>query len=57
MYIAQLLDVTYTFQVLDIESNNIEDDGMAVISKALEHKRSLAKLWVAECGLSVKGMV
>ena len=55
MYISQLLNVTHTLQELDIRSNDIGDDGMAVISEALQHNKSLTKLNVMKCGLSVKG--
>jgi len=57
VYINQLLNVTHTLQVLYMYGNDIGDDGMAVISEALQHNKSLTKLWVAECGLSVKGTV
>ena len=46
-----------TLRVLDVSFNDIGDDGMAVISEALQHNKSLATLWVVECGLSVKGTV
>ena len=57
VYISQLLNVTHTLQVLHMSSNDIGDDGMAVISKALQHNKSLTALEVAFCGLSVKGTV
>ena len=57
VYISQLLNVTHTLQVLYMNGNDIGDDGMAVISEALQHNKSLTKLWVGECGLSVKGTV
>ena len=56
-YISQLFNVTYTLQELIIGYNNIGDDGVAVISEALQHKKSLTKLWVHQCGLSAKGTV
>ena len=46
-----------TLRVLDVSSNGISDDGMAVISEALQHVKSLTTLWVGRCGLSVKGTV
>ena len=46
-----------TLRVLDVSSNDIGDDGMAVISEALQHNKSLTTLSVANCGLSVKGTV
>ena len=46
-----------TLRVLNVSGNDISDDGMAVISEALQHNKSLTILGVAECGLSVKGTV
>ena len=46
-----------TLRVLYVIHNDIGDDGMAVISEALQHNKSLTTLGVAECGLSVKGTV
>ena len=57
VYISQLLNVTHTLQELIMYSNDIGDDGMAVISEALQHNKSLTTLLIAECGLSVKGTV
>ena len=57
VYISQLLNVTHTLQELDMSSNDIGDKGMAVISEALQHNKSLTTLWVVKCGLSVKGTV
>ena len=56
-YISQLLNVTHTLQEFNIGANNIGDDGIAVISKALQHNKSFTKLWVHRCGLSAKGTV
>ena len=57
VYISQLLNVTRTLQKLDMTQNDISDDGMAVISEALLHNKSLTRLWVDKCGLSVKGII
>ena len=58
VYISQLLNATTTLDNLDMVDNyNIGDEGMAIISEALEHNKSLTKLWVAGCHLSVKGIV
>ena len=46
-----------TLRVLNFSSNDIGDDGMAVISEALQYNKSFTRLLVAECGLSVKGTV
>ena len=56
-YISQLLNVTHTLQCLNISGNDIGDDGMAVISGALQHNKSLTGLFLSSCGLSVKGTV
>ena len=57
VYISQLLNVTHTLQYLNMKYNDIGDDGMAVISEALQHNKSFTTLRVAQCGLSVKGTV
>ena len=56
-YISQLLNVTHTLQELDIGNNDIGDDGIAEISEALQHNKSLTTLSVQWCGLSAKGNV
>ena len=55
--IAHLLNVAPTLQYLDMSHNDIGDEGMAIISEALQHNKSLTTLEVAKCGLSVKGTV
>ena len=55
--ISQILNVTHSLQELNINSNYISDDGMALISEGLKHNKSLITLRIAECGLSVKGTV
>ena len=40
-----------------MDSNDIGDDGLAEISEALQHNKSLTTLRVGQCGLSVKGTV
>ena len=57
VYISQLLNVTPTLQRLDMDINDIGDEGMAMISEALQHNKSLTTLGVGRCGLSVKGTV
>ena len=46
-----------TLRELGVSLNDIGDDGMAVLSEALQHNKSLTTLMVARCGLSVKGTV
>ena len=57
VYISQLLNITHTLQYLNMSQNDIGDEGMAIISEVLQHNKSLTKLKVEECGLSVKGTV
>ena len=57
VYISQLLNVTHTLQELNMSNNDIGDDGMAVISEALQHNKPFTRLGVVRCGLSVKGTV
>ena len=44
-----------TLRVLCVNSNDISDDGMALISEALQDSKSLTNLVVGQCGLSEKG--
>ena len=46
-----------TLRVLNVSRNDIGDEGMAVISEALQHNKSLTILRIVQCGLSVKGNV
>ena len=46
-----------TLNVLNVNRNDIGDDGMGVISEALQHNKSLTILRVGGCGLSVKGKI
>ena len=57
MYISQLLNATHTLEAINIANNDIGDDGIAVISEALQHNKSLTKLWIGRCGLSGKGII
>ena len=54
VYISQLLNFTPTLQCLHMSYNDIGDDGMAILSEALQHNKSLTDLSVKECGLSEK---
>ena len=53
MYIVIIID-SATLRVLCVSENDIGDDGMAVISEALQNSKSLTKLDVTLCGLSVQ---
>ena len=45
-----------SLRVFDVSYNaNIGDDGMLLISSALQYNNILSELRVAGCGLSVKG--
>ena len=57
VYISQLLNVTPTLHCLVMSFNDIGDEGMAIISEALQHNKLFITLDVAKCGLSVKGTV
>ena len=46
-----------TLRELDVLGNDIGDNGISVITKGLLSNKTLAKLNVWECGLSVKGTV
>ena len=54
-YISQLLNITDTIQELGMSYNNISDDGIMVISEALQNNKSLLALGIGQNGLSVKG--
>ena len=56
MCIVIIID-SATLRELDVSWNEIANDGMAVISEALQNSKSLTKLYVYQCGLSVKGNV
>ena len=46
-----------TLRMLDVSNNDIGDDGMAIVSKILQHNKSLTTLKIRECGLTAKGTV
>ena len=52
-----IITANATLRVLDVGTNDIGDDWMAIISEALQHNKSLTTLKVDRCGLSVKGTV
>ena len=56
MYIVIIVD-SDTLRVFNVDWNAIGDDGMAVLSEALQNSKSLTKLDVSVCGLSVQGNV
>ena len=56
-WIAELLKISNSLQELNMRSNDIGDDGMSLVADALQYNRTLTKLNIRECGLSVKGTV
>ena len=44
-----------TLRSLDVTANDIGDEGMAMISEALQGSKTFTMLGVAGCELSVKG--
>ena len=56
MYIVIIID-SATLRVLNVSFNDIGDDGMAVLSEALQNNKSFTTLGVLACGLSVQGNV
>ena len=55
--ISTVITGSAALRVLNINLNDIGDEGMAMILEALQHNKSLITLRVARCGLSVKGTV
>ena len=45
-----------SLRVLDVNVNDISDDGMSLISSELQYNNILTELSVVKCGLSVKGV-
>ena len=45
-----------TLRSLDVTANDIGDEGIAMISEALQGSKTFTMLGVAGCELSVKGM-
>ncbi|XP_065901515.1 NACHT, LRR and PYD domains-containing protein 3-like isoform X2 [Dysidea avara] len=46
-----------SLRVLDVNVNDISDDGMSLISSELQYNNILTELSVVKCGLSVKGAI
>ena len=44
-----------TLRVLDVVDNDYGDNGMEVISKALQQNQSLTELYIYNCMIGVKG--
>ena len=55
--LGELLKVNNALQELDMGDNDIGDDGMSSVADGLQYNKTLTKLNVQWCGLSVKGTV
>ena len=55
--VGELLKVNNSLQKLDMGGNPIGDDGMSLVADGLQCNNTLTKLYVGECGFSVKGTV
>ena len=55
--LGELLKVNNSLQELDMGHNDIGDDGMSSVADGLQYNKTLTKLDVPWCGLSVKGTV
>ena len=55
--LGELLKVNNSLQKLDMEYNVIGDDGMSSVADGLQYNKSLTKLHIDHCGLSMKGTI
>ena len=55
MFVMSINTGCATLRVLDIGGNDIGDEGLKILSEALQHNKSLTKLDIGQCGLSLKG--
>ena len=55
--LGELLKVNNSLQELDVGHNSIGDNGMSSVADGLQYNKTLTKLNIQECGLSVKGTV
>ena len=55
--LGELLKVNNSLQELNMADNAIGDDGMSSVADGLQYNKTLIKLRVQWCGLSVKGTV
>ena len=55
--LGELLKVNNSLQELDMGWNGLGDDGMSSVADGLQYNKTLSKLNVGGCGLSVKGTV
>ena len=55
--LSELLKVNNSLQELDMSDNDIDDNGMSSVADGLQYSKTLTKLNVQWCGLSVNGTV
>ena len=55
--LGEILKVNNSLQELDMGHNAVGDDGMSSVADGLQYNKTLTKLKVHRCGLSVKGTV
>ena len=55
--LGELLKVNNSLQELDMQRNTIGDDGISSVADGLQYNKTLTKLNVERCRLSVKGTV
>ena len=55
--LGEVLKVNNSLQELDMGVNAIGDDGMSSVADGLQYNKTVTKLSVEQCGLSVKGTV
>ena len=55
--LGELLKVNSSLQELDMHYNDIGDDGISSVVDGLQYNKTLTKLNVEQCRLSVKGTV
>ena len=53
--LGELLKVNNSLQELNMDHNDIGDDGMSSVADGLQHNKSLTTLSVQICGISAKG--
>ena len=55
--IKTLLMENKTITLLEIQFNELHDEGAVIISEGLRSNHTLTTLWISDCGLSVEGSV
>ena len=55
-YLGEILKVNNSLQELNMENNDIGDDGISSVADGLQHNNTLTILNVSECEFSLKGI-